>query len=84
VTEPGFLANRVRARCSSSPAALRLVGLPLRVLLARFVFAAREEALRRTVVEESKAYNDGMIQDLQRMQFEYIQPTSTTSSGSAL
>jgi hypothetical protein len=37
------------------------------------VFAAKEEALRRSVVEESKAYNDGMAQDIQRMEFEYLQ-----------
>jgi hypothetical protein len=36
------------------------------------VFAPREEALRRETFEQSKAYNQGMVQELQNMQFEYI------------
>ena len=35
-------------------------------------FAPKEEAVRRTTFEESKAYNQGMVQELQNMQFEYI------------
>ena len=35
------------------------------------VFAPRMEQVRREVFEQSKAYNQGMIQELQNMQFEY-------------
>ena len=35
-------------------------------------FAPRQEAVRRQVFEQSKAYNQGMVQELQNMQFEYI------------
>lgn len=37
------------------------------------VFAPKYEATRRQVFEQSKAYNQGMIQELQNMQFEYAQ-----------
>lgn len=40
--------------------------------LYRF-FAPREEAVRREVFEQSKAYNDGMLQELRSMQMEYVQ-----------
>jgi hypothetical protein len=36
------------------------------------VFAPREEALRRRVFEESAAYRQGMAQELQAMQLQYI------------
>ncbi len=36
------------------------------------VFAPRYEKSRRETFEESKAYNQGMIQELQNMQFEYL------------
>ena len=36
-------------------------------------FAPREEAVRREVFEQSKAYNEGMAQELRRMQLEYVQ-----------
>jgi hypothetical protein len=36
-------------------------------------FAPRYEAARRDVFEQSKAYNQGMIQELQNMQFQYVQ-----------
>ena len=36
-------------------------------------FAPKTEAVRRTVFEQSKAYNQGMIQELQNMQFAYYQ-----------
>ena len=39
--------------------------------LYRF-FAPRQEAARRQIFEESKSYNDGMTQELQAMQFEYL------------
>ncbi|MDE1874933.1 MAG: hypothetical protein KGH68_02615 [Patescibacteria group bacterium] len=37
------------------------------------VFAPKYERVRRQTFEQSKAYNQGMIQELQNMQFEYIQ-----------
>lgn len=39
------------------------------------VFAPREEALRRQTFEQSKAYTEGMAQDLRRQQLEYIKAT---------
>ena len=38
-------------------------------------FAPRQEAVRRQVFEETKAYRQGMVQDLQNMQFQYAQAT---------
>ncbi len=35
------------------------------------VFAPKYEAVRRDTFEQSKAYNQGMIQELQNMQFEH-------------
>ena len=37
------------------------------------VFSPRQEAVRRQVFEQSKAYNQGMVQELQNMQFQYEQ-----------
>lgn len=37
------------------------------------VFAPKYEDVRRETFEHSKAFNQGMIQELQNMQFEYIQ-----------
>ena len=36
-------------------------------------FAPKQEAVRRQVFEETKSYNQGMIQELQNMQFQYVQ-----------
>lgn len=36
------------------------------------VFGIKYENTRREIFEQSKAYNQGMIQELQNMQFEYI------------
>jgi hypothetical protein len=36
-------------------------------------FAPKYEEARRETFEESKAYNQGMAQDVQRMMFEYVQ-----------
>ncbi len=36
-------------------------------------FAPKREQVRRQVFEQSKAYNQGQIQDLQQMMFEYVQ-----------
>lgn len=35
-------------------------------------FNPKFEAVRRNTFEQSKAYNEGMVQELQNMQFEYI------------
>lgn len=37
------------------------------------VFAPKYEAVRRDTFEQSKAYNQGMVQELQNMQFQYVQ-----------
>jgi uncharacterized phage-associated protein len=37
------------------------------------VFAPKYEQVRRETFEQSKAYNQGMIQELQSMQFQYLQ-----------
>lgn len=36
-------------------------------------FAPRYEAVRRETFEQSKAYNQGMIQELENMEFQYEQ-----------
>lgn len=36
-------------------------------------FAPKYEAVRRETFEQSKAYNQGMIQELQNMEFQYEQ-----------
>jgi hypothetical protein len=36
-------------------------------------FAPKQEAVRRKTFEQSKAFNQGMIQELQNMQFQYVQ-----------
>jgi hypothetical protein len=36
------------------------------------IFAPRQEQVRRETFEQSKAYQQGMIQELENMQFEYI------------
>jgi len=35
-------------------------------------FAPKQEHIRRNTFEQSKAYNDGMAQEIRAMQFEYI------------
>lgn len=42
-------------------------------------FAPKEESVRRQVFEQSKAYNQGMVQELQNMQFEYLRTTDQKS-----
>ncbi len=37
------------------------------------VFAPKEEAARREVFETSKAYRDGMAQELRAMEMQYVQ-----------
>ena len=41
------------------------------------VFNPADENVRRITFEQSKAYNQGMIQELQNMQFEYIKSDAT-------
>jgi len=36
-------------------------------------FGPKYEQTRRTIFEQSKAYNQGMVQELQNMQFQYVQ-----------
>ena len=36
------------------------------------VFSPKYEQVRRETFEQSKAYNQGMVQELENMQFEYI------------
>lgn len=43
--------------------------------MSKIVDPKREE-IRRETFEQSKAYRDGMIQELQNMQFEYIKTDS--------
>ena len=38
-------------------------------------FAPKEEAVRRQTFEESKAYNDGMAQEISAMQLDYAKGT---------
>lgn len=35
-------------------------------------FAPKQEAVRRQVFETSRAFNQGMVQELENMQFEYV------------
>lgn len=35
-------------------------------------FAPKEEQVRRETFEQSKSYNQGMVQELQNMAFEYV------------
>lgn len=39
------------------------------------VFAPKREAVRREVFEQSRAFNQGMVQELQNMQFDYVKTT---------
>lgn len=45
------------------------------------VFAPRYEGVRRETFEQSKAYQQGMIQELENMQFEYLQATPPQQEG---
>lgn len=37
------------------------------------MFAPKMEQIRRETFEQSKAYNQGMVQELENMQFQYVQ-----------
>ncbi len=43
-------------------------------------FASKQEQVRREVFEQTKSYNQGMIQEIQNMQFEYIKATPEQKS----
>lgn len=42
-------------------------------LLMGAYFGPKQEQVRRNTFERSKAYNDGMVQEIQAMQFQYEQ-----------
>jgi hypothetical protein len=44
-------------------------------------FAPKYEQTRRETFEQSKAYNQGMIQELQNMQFEYVKAAPEHQAG---
>lgn len=52
-------------------------------LAMRKVFAPAHEQVRREVFEESKAYRDGMVQELRAMQFEYMKADEAHRAGMA-
>ena len=39
------------------------------------VFAPKYEQVRREVFEQTRSFNQGMVQELQNMQFEYVKQT---------
>jgi hypothetical protein len=45
------------------------------------VFAPANEQVRRETFENSKAYRDGMIQELRAMQFEYMRADEAHKAG---
>ncbi len=66
---------------------MKVIGIVLAVLIGVFglvwlfegetllrysVFAPRYEQQRRTIFEQSRAFNQGMVQELENMQFEYV------------
>src|SRR3989344_5743387 len=38
-------------------------------------FAPKQEQVRREVFEQSRAFNQGMVQELENMRFEYVKTT---------
>jgi hypothetical protein len=49
-----------------------VLGIAWGVYYLTATFSPKYEATRRETFEQSKAYNQGMAQELQNMQFEYI------------
>lgn len=47
------------------------------------VFAPAKEQVRRETFETSKAYRDGMVQELRAMQFEYMKADDAHKAGMA-
>ena len=43
-------------------------------------FAPKQEAIRREVVETSKSFNDGMLQELSQMQIDYAKGNDDTKN----
>ena len=41
-------------------------------LILNKIFAPQQEQVRRETFEQSKAYRQGMVQELQNMQFQYV------------
>jgi hypothetical protein len=52
-------------------------------LAQKKVFAPKYEQLRRETFENSKAYRDGMAQELRSMQFEYLKADDSRKAGLA-
>ena len=48
------------------------------------LFAPKQEQVRREVYEQSVSYNQGMVQDLENMQTQYLDPNITQEQKSAL
>ena len=66
-------------------AVVLLVGLPWVFVgndffLYRY-FAPKQEAVRRQVFENTKSYRQGMVQELQNMQFQYEQAAEAQKPG---
>ena len=57
-------------------AIIAILGVPWIIMGNNFFlyqfFAPKNEAVRRQTFEETKSYNQGMVQELQNMQFEYV------------
>ena len=47
------------------------------------IFAPLEEQVRRDTFEQSKAYRDGVVQELRSMQFQYLQASELHQAGLA-
>ena len=45
-------------------------------------FAPKQEAVRREVFEQTRSFNQGMVQELQNMQFEYVKTADTNAKSS--
>ncbi len=52
-------------------------------LAMRKVFAPAHEQVRRETFEQSKAYRDGVIQEVRSMQFEYLKADESRRPGMA-
>ena len=52
-------------------------------LAKKKVFAPATESVRRETFENSKAYRDGMVQELRAMQFEYMKADDVHKAGMA-
>jgi hypothetical protein len=57
-------------------------GLALHNIAFQSVFRPMQENVNRQVFENTKSYNQGMIQELQNMQFEYLRTTDKEGKAS--